>query len=212
MNYKKIIIETIIYSIIIFIYTFISRNNYEYFIAMFYISNIFFAIIAILIYIHIPKNKALALETYRYKSKLAFVFNNILKYTINVFLLLLSILIINSLIIRLYGYELEVLNGIYYSLNYLMIFFIMYLLISCFTFSKYYLVIKDIIFCLFICLYMFCYYGSVINIFKYLMTFESLKTILVFYTKYIIVILPVLFIKVRMCEIPWKKLSVIFCL
>ena len=211
MNYKKIIIETIIYSIIIFIYTFISRNNYEYFIAMFYISNIFFAIIAILVYMHIPKNKALALEAYRYKSKLAFVFNNILKYTINVFLLLLSILIINSLIIRLYGYELEVLNGIYYSLNYLMIFFVMYLLISCFTFSNYYLVIKDIIFCLFICLYMFCYYGSVINIFKYLMTFESLKTILIFYVKYIIVILPVLFIKVKRCEIPWKKLSVIFC-
>ena len=203
MNYKKIAIELIIYTFIILTYTLLLQSNYEFFIAMFYLNNLFFVTIILLINTYIPKNKNLELEIYKYKSKLNYFLKRTVTFTKNAFLILVSLLIINSLILSIYGYQIEITNGIYYTLNYFIIFIIMYLLISCFTFSKYYSFIKELIVCIFIIMYVLCQSNSTINVFKYIMNFGTLFNLLFFYSKYIIIILIILNYAVKKGEIQW---------
>ena len=192
LRYKKIIFSLLIYTIILFVYLLILRQNFVFYIDFFYTNTMFFLILIILTNIFIKSNKNVELELYKYDSKIQFMLSRIESFTYELIILLYSILAINSLALLFLKSDVDLNMGLNYTIQYFLVFEILFLIINIFIYSKKYNFIRFVIVAIFIALFMLCTNTSSLNIFKYLLYGGKINDMLLFYFIYFVVVVSLL--------------------
>lgn len=183
LKFKIIFIVWIIYFIIISFYLFLISSSIIT-LEIFYNNIIFMIIYLIIANLFIDFDKLLDIKLYRYRNKMCFFKECLKNFTLNIFICLLGISMINGLMFYIIDKPFNKYLSVYYFTNWFFGIEIIYICMLAFSFKRKINFIRSLSFIGLCCMFIFGRYDigiTPINVFKYILYIGNFSSIITHY-------------------------------